>query len=791
MTKRSIILGLVCAMALGPITFMNDMVMKGTYLIGNYIPIAVFGSLLLFVLIVNPALKALRFRPLAGKELAVAVAIVLCVCCLPGRGLMHFFTNYQMLPHRFDRVEAGWGTPDARTTLADIRDWARVAENLSGENSPIEINSGLRQQLTAADPEMLASSATGTATLAAINAVIDGPRLDPPEDLRLPRHVVELRARPVESLSDRERQQVNRVILDAQMPTALHPLRLGAVDRAPDRMLADVAAYPDALDGFANGLGTGKDSVSVRDLPWGAWRRSLLFWVPLILTLSILVAGLAFVLHRRWADFECLPYPTVEFARMLLPAEGKSVPAIFHDRRFWLGTLSVFAIHMNNYAHSWWPEVVIPMHLKFDFIPVANLFPALATGGVWGYADPQIYFTAVGFAFFLATDVGLALGLAPWLGALATGLLAGYGVAMTSGHLDATIRSGFYSGSFSAMFLVLLYAGRRYYFSVLRRTFGLRAPDQIEASSVWWARVAMGAFVLFVVQLSFVGVEWQWALAYSLIVIMIFTVVSRLVAEAGAFFIHPHFYPCAMIWGFIGAKAVGVDQLLVLSMISGLLLIDPREAMMPFAATATCLTERVGAPASKTLRWGMVALVLCFVVTVPIVLCWQYQHGAVVVGDGWTTDGVPKFPYRVNSQISNTMDAQGVLADSQNASGLSRLSMASPLKPYVAAFAATFLLVLLFSFLRHRFARWPIHPLIFLMLDTFQSRMLATSFLIGCLLKAAVTHYGGATIYQKLKPLALGLVAGEALAGIITVLIGAIYYWLTGDAPPTFRLMPG
>ena len=65
MTKRSIILGLVCAMALGPITFMNDMVMTGTYLIGNYIPIAVFGSLLLFVLIVNPALKALRFRPLA------------------------------------------------------------------------------------------------------------------------------------------------------------------------------------------------------------------------------------------------------------------------------------------------------------------------------------------------------------------------------------------------------------------------------------------------------------------------------------------------------------------------------------------------------------------------------------------------------------------------------------------------------------------------------------------------------------------------------------------------------
>lgn len=787
MTKRSILIGLLCAIVLGPITFFNDMVMKGTFLVGNYIPIAVFGSLLLFVLVVNPLLGALKLRPFSGKELAVVVAIVLCVCCLPGRGLMHFFTTYQMLPHRYDRVQAGWATPQARISIADIHSWPDLVAHLTGPSSPVPLDAPLREALAAADPESLNATDAGSQTLAAINAAIDGPRMTPPENLRIPRHVQELCARPVNSLSDRQRQQVNRVLLDLLMPDALRPLRLGAVDRAPDRMLADISAHPQALDDFASGTRLGA-KVQV---PWAAWQRSLMFWVPLILTLSVLVAALAFILHKRWAEYECLPYPTVEFARMLLPAEGKSVPAIFQNRLFWIATGGVFLIHANNYAYAWWPDVTIPMHLQFDFTPVTQLFPALERGGTWGFANPTIYFTAVGFAFFLSTDVGLALGLAPWVGALATGLLAGYGVTMTRGHLEASLNSSFFAGAFCAMFLVLLYSGRRYYLSILRRSIGLAAPDAIGNASVWWARVALGAFILFILQLSMVGVEWQWALLYSLAVIMIFTVVSRLVAEAGAFFIHPHFYPCAMLWGFLGARSVGADQLLVLSMISGLLLIDPREAMMPFAATATCLTDRVGAPAGKTLRWGMVALLLCFLVTVPVVLHWQYQHGAIAVGDGWTTDRVPQNPFHVNSKISRRLDAQGLLDVSQSVTGLARFKLAAPLKPYVAAFATTFFLVLLFSFLRHRISRWPIHPLIFLMLDTFQSRMLAMSFLVGCVLKAAVSHYGGAKAYQKLKPFAIGLIAGEALAGIVSVIIGAVYYWLTGNPPIQFRLLPG
>ena len=53
MSKRSIVIGLLCAVALCVVTYFNDMVMKGTYLVGNYLPVAVFGSLILFLLMVR------------------------------------------------------------------------------------------------------------------------------------------------------------------------------------------------------------------------------------------------------------------------------------------------------------------------------------------------------------------------------------------------------------------------------------------------------------------------------------------------------------------------------------------------------------------------------------------------------------------------------------------------------------------------------------------------------------------------------------------------------------------
>jgi uncharacterized membrane protein len=57
MTIRAVILGLLGAVLLCSVTFFNDMVMRGTFLVGNFLPITVFGSLALFVMLANPILR--------------------------------------------------------------------------------------------------------------------------------------------------------------------------------------------------------------------------------------------------------------------------------------------------------------------------------------------------------------------------------------------------------------------------------------------------------------------------------------------------------------------------------------------------------------------------------------------------------------------------------------------------------------------------------------------------------------------------------------------------------------
>lgn len=801
MTKRSILIGITCAILLAVVTYFNDMVMKGTFLVGNYLPVAVLGSLMLFLLMVNPLLRRIhRCLPLSGRELAAIVAIVLFTCYLPGRGLLHFFTTSMMMPHHHLRTKPSWQNEPATVTPADVRDWRKLEATLN--------EAGAAPPLSALQQAMQSSRAGATGDrpgeqeevnwplLGALNHAIGetafGLQPGAADGVDLTSHVRELLGRDRELLTQTDRRTINRGIADAVLGDAIVPHRLGPISRAPAAMLADVSRDSTrVLDGYVSGLGQGDAKIAYGDVPWYAWIRPLLFWMPLILTVCAMGVGLGLVLHRQWTTHEHLPYPTVEFARSLLPEDDSGWSPVMRSKLFWLAALVILAIHMNNYACVWWPDTLIPVKTKLDLQPLVKLVPVIERGSPWRIFTPTICFTAVGFAYFLATDVSLSLGLAPYLYCLIAGILAGYGVTMGGGHLRVSLSSSFYAGSYFGMFAVLLYTGRHYYLSALRRGIGMQARDRIESSAVWGVRIFLLMIALFLWQLGRVGVDWQMGLLYMTGMLVIFTVISRLLAEAGVFFVHAYFYPCAMIWAFMGARAAGPDQLLVLAMVSGLLLIDPREAMMPFAMSGMHLVDRMKLRIGKTTLWGLVALVLAFVIAVPVILHLQYERGAILASDGWSSHGVPRFPYEVNVQMTRRLEAQGALDRAHSVSGWERFMDMDVDRTFLIGFSCMFAMVVLFSFLRYRFAKWPLHPLIFLVLGTWQSRSLAFSFLLGYFIKSAVTRHGGAGLYRKLKPLMIGLIAGEMLAAILPVVIGAIYYAVQGEPPKAFRIMPG
>ncbi|MHC4981701.1 MAG: DUF6785 family protein [Planctomycetota bacterium] len=401
-----------------------------------------------------------------------------------------------------------------------------------------------------------------------------------------------------------------------------------------------------------------------------------------------------------------------------------------------------------------------------------------------------MYFSAVGFAYLLSSDVCISVGLAPYLYTYAAGLLALWGLPTREGFLfSLSIESFLHAGAYFGMFLVLLYVGRRYYLSALRRSLFLPARERLPSGAVWGARVFLIGAVLFAAQLVLIGLDWQLAALYTIGTIIIFVVVSRIVTETGLFFLHSYHFPCVVLWGFLGATALGPKMLIIMMLVSSLLLIDPRESLLPFMMNGLKLADISNVRVGRTAAWAAAALILAFAVAIPATLYWQYDRGIMKASDGWTNYYVPRFAFQQIAKIQKDLGPAEV-SKANSLSGWERLPQATPKTPCIVAFGVAMGLVLLFTAARLRFPRWPLHPVMFLVLATYQSRRLGASFLMGGLIKIGVTKLFGGRAYEKFKPAMFGLVAGDILGGIITMIAGGIYYFRTGSSPIGFLILP-
>ncbi|MBN2450283.1 MAG: hypothetical protein JXR77_07830 [Lentisphaeria bacterium] len=564
------------------------------------------------------------------------------------------------------------------------------------------------------------------------------------------------------------------------------------LEYAPRRMLAD-GSHDDgeAVVGFVQGIRLGSEPIRVRDVPWAAWRETLAFWLPLFGILWIALTGIALVFHRQWSDHEHLPYPLVQFTQALLPTESGAISPVFRCRSFWIGMTLVLVVHLNNVLCVYYPESLIEIRRVFPFWPLARLFPTFMRGGGWSLINPRFYFAAVGIAYFLASDVSLAVGLGPFVFTYVGGLLAGYGIPMGAGtrftpRIDQSLVFGGYIGFFCAM----LYTGRHFYRNVLRRALGMRCSEWVGASSVWGMRVFVAAFAVFILDLALLGLDWQLAVVYALLTLIIFVVMGRIIAETGLFFIAPYLYPCVFIFGFLGEQALGPKALMIMFVLTCMLLIDPRETFMPYMVNTVKLLDENRLRLGRTATLSLLAVFLGLAVAVPMTLYFAYDRG-VNWEDWFGTKGVPMWAPEGAVKARQRLLAQDQLEHSLEIRGWARFLEAKPHTQSTVAFCIALAGVILFVGARLRFARWPLHPVMFLTWPGYAGYMMAWSFLGGCFLKTMVTRYGGSHSYQRLKPLMFGLIAGDVLASLLTIIIGLFYNLHTGSLPKTYWVLPG
>ena len=140
-----------------------------------------------------------------------------------------------------------------------------------------------------------------------------------------------------------------------------------------------------------------------------------------------------------------------------------------------------------------------------------------------------------------------------------------------------------------------------------------------------------------IVNLVLIGLDWQLAVLYTLGLVMIFLVMGRIVAETGLFFIQPYTFPCVVLWGIMGAKALGPEALLIMLLMSMVLLIDPREALMPFVVNSLKLVDMHKAKVGKAGVFCVAAVIVGLAVALPLTLYFQYDLGCNK-SDGWGND---------------------------------------------------------------------------------------------------------------------------------------------------------
>jgi hypothetical protein len=107
-----------------------------------------------------------------------------------------------------------------------------------------------------------------------------------------------------------------------------------------------------------------------------------------------------------------------------------------------------------------------------------------------------------------------------------------------------------------------------------------------------------------------------------------------------------------------------------------------------------------------------------------------------------------------------------------------------PSRPFIYASTAGFGLVMLLSVLRLRLTWWPLHPALMVFWGTWPLAYLGVSFLLGWLIKVAVTGLGGGQTYHRVKAMMIGIIAGDLLGELLLSVVTATSKLVAAGAAP-------
>ncbi len=809
-TIRAAIIGVLLGLGIAGTWYFNDFVMNQTYLVGNLLPLSIFGLAVVLALVVNPLLSPVGKRWLfSGREIALIVVLGLGVCGWAGSGYLRYFSTNLSIPSFWLKTKPAWQSAEVMSYVpggsfrlgeGHVRDWPGLLKQIHEASRSEQASPGKRlwEQLPTEMRRVVTEAAnTGRVTpqdrqrlIRSFNEIIGQPSFYDPQTfagVTLPDGAAALEQSDLKQLSRDEVEQFNRALLVAVFPEHIQPRPEGE-----GVLLLGGRSDPQVVEALIQGH-AGNSVKPITEIHWSAWWPSIRLWGGFALFCGIAALCMALIVHPQWARRELLAYPVARFVdEVTQRREGGVLPEVARSKLFWIALTLILLLHLTNGIKVWFPGSFINIPLRVDFSPLQTLFPNAAKApATYGLFYPTLYPTVVAFAFFLTTSVSLSLGLSQFVWAFMGALLVANGVSMQGGWNEANMQNMLIFGAYVGFALIIFYVGRRHYWDVAKAAVGLSRKPETPAYTVWAMRVFAVCVVGAAWLLQSVGLDWSLGLPVVGLIMLTFLVIARANAETGAIFLQANWLPMAIVTGLLGMEAVGPTAYILMTMASFMLVCDAREAIMPYLVNALEISERsCQTPPRRIVPWMALMITGGLVVGIVGTVWIQYNYG-LASADTWARVNVGQMMMDKTASMVSGLSSSGMLEPAMQIQGLQRWWSAAPKGETLGWAGLGLALVITTALARLRLPWWPIHPVLFIFWGTFPANMFAISFLVGCIIKTSVVKLMGVKGYHTVKALMVGIIAGELLAAMMWMMVGLMYFANTGLLPKRYGIMPG
>ncbi len=509
-----------------------------------------------------------------------------------------------------------------------------------------------------------------------------------------------------------------------------------------------------AVEGFFQG------HVAV---PWGEWAVPLAAWSSFAFGVFIASVCLMALVQRQWIRNERLPFPLAQVPLEMVgdPEVGASGPGqLAAASLFWVGALIAFGVNFLSTISAKVPALPhIPLFIE-DLIPWQKVGPLAGLGGLTLVLWPWM----IALAFLIPADLSFSLWaftiirLLLTVGAIAAGATPQRPEEWWGSGFPAPSYQG--TGAVLALALWVLWVARKHLARAVRIALS-RQSGRADAEEPLSYRAAYLGLILAsgcLVYFLWASGSRMWVgLTVVVLTMAYFAVWARLRAENGMAFIA---YPCLIDYmlgiqlGNSMFRRVETVAMITLRWVYQPGFSNSFEIFPGSALEAFKIADSAGIDPRKLARAIGLGFAFAWAIGVVIVLTGIYRYG-------WLGLACSRGGWLGPASITGGGEIIG------------RLDPSEPDLNAVIGVLAGAAVTIALGVMRLHFWWWPLHPIGYLASNTWGAQWWFIPFFIGWAGKVLVTRYGGLRLYRRAIPLAVGIIAGDLLNGMVWALIQA------------------